>query len=53
MDENTIEIIDKATDLIFLSLALIQLVSSKTPEEVLEAIKAEGQKTDELLAKLR
>jgi len=47
------DLIDKATDLLFLTLMILQEVSGKTQEEVLEAIKTEGAKTDELLKKLK
>ena len=48
-----IDAVDKLTDILFLTLMLIQQISSKTQDEILDAIKTEGAKTDELLKKLR
>ena len=49
---NTIDQINTATDIIFLTLMLLQQITGKPAEEVLEAIKSEGAKTDALIAKL-
>ena len=46
-------LIDKTIDIILLSLTLLQQVSGKSQEEILEMIKEEGEKTDALLKKLR
>lgn len=48
-----LEIIDRATDIIFLTLMLLQNVTNKSQDEILDSIKAEGAKTDNLLMKLR
>jgi len=53
---DTLDIIDTVngiTDILLLSLILLQQITGKSREEVLQAIKDEGIKTDELLAKLR
>lgn len=50
---STIDTIDKITDILLISLMLLQQITGKSREEVLEAIKDENQKTDELLKKLR
>jgi len=53
MDEKNIELIDKALDLVIISIALLQEISGKSREEILDAIKSEEAKTDKLLEKLR
>jgi len=50
---DTLDAIDKISDIILLSLILLQNITGKSREEVLQAIKDEGIKTDELIAKLR
>jgi len=53
---NTLDVIDTVngiTDILLLSLILLQQITGKSREEVLLAIKDEGIKTDELIAKLR
>ena len=53
MDNNTLEIVDKSIDIILLSLIMLQNITNKSQEEILDLIRAEGRKTDELLNKLR
>ena len=53
MDENYLNIVDKVSDIILMSLILLQEVSGKSREEILEAIKDEGIKTDDLIKRLR
>lgn len=50
---NPFDTVDKITDILLISLMLLQQITGKSREEVLEAIRDEGQKTDELLKKLR
>lgn len=50
---DTIDAIDKVTDIMLLSLILLQGITGKSREEILEAIKDESAKTDELLEKLK
>ena len=49
----TLETVDKIADILLISLMLLQQISGKSREEILESIKDEGVKTDELLSKLR
>jgi len=53
MSDDVIEVIDKLTDILFLTMWLLQQITGKSQEEVLTAIGSEGAKTDELLKKLR
>jgi len=50
---DTIGAISKVTDILLLSLILLQQITGKSRDEVLAAIKDESAKTDELIAKLR
>ena len=50
---DTIDTIDKVTDIVLLSLMLLQQISGKSRDEVLNAIRDEDGKTDELIKKLR
>ncbi len=49
----TLGTIDKIADILLISLMLLQEISGKSRAEVLESIKDEGIKTDELINKLR
>ena len=49
----TINLIDGISSIIFLSLMILQQLTGKTNEQVLEDIKVAGAKTDELLKQLR
>jgi len=53
MSIETVLLIDKTIDIILLSLAMLQEVTNKPQDEILDMIKEEGEKTDELLKKLR
>lgn len=53
MDDKTIVMIDRITDLVFMSIMILQEVSGKSQDEIISAIKEEGEKTDALLARLR
>ena len=50
---DTIGTISKLADILLLSLILLQQITGKSRDEVLEAIKDESAKTDELIKKLR
>ena len=49
----TLDLVNVATDLVFLSLLLLQQISNKSQEEVIAAIQAEGKKSKRLLELLR
>ena len=44
MDDKTLVTIDRITDIVFLSLMLLQQITNKNQEEVMEMIRAEAQK---------
>lgn len=48
-----VTIINQIADIVLLSIMLMQQITGKSRDEVLEAMKYEGIKTDELLKKLR
>ena len=48
-----VAVISQIADIIFLSISLMQQITGKSMAEVLEIIKEEEAKTDELLEKLR
>lgn len=48
-----IETINKVADILLLTLILLQGITGKSRQEVLNAISDESTKTDELIAKLR
>jgi len=48
-----VAIINQVSDILLLSVMLMQQITGKSREEVLDAIKEEGIKTDDLLKKLR
>ena len=50
---DTLDTIDKVTDIVLLSLMLLQQISGKSKDEVLNAIRDEDGKTDDLIKKLR
>ena len=48
-----IDTVNTITDIVFLGLLLLQQISGKSKDEVLDMIKSEGAKTDKLLKQLR
>jgi len=50
---DTTDTINKIADILLLSLILLQNITGKSRAEVLDAIKDESAKTDELIRKLR
>jgi len=50
---DTIDAIEKVTDILLLSLILLQGITGKSREEVFKAIDEESRRTDELLSRLR
>lgn len=50
---NPIDAANKVADILLISLMLLQQITGKSREEVLEAIKDESARTNELLDKLR
>jgi len=53
MDNEKLKMINTASDLVLLGILLLQQISGKSEAEVIEAIKAESDKTDTLLNKLK
>ena len=51
--DKTLEIVNVLTDLIFLTILLIQQISQKSDEEVIEAIHKQRERTNALLKELR
>lgn len=50
---DTFDTIDKISDILLISLMLLQQITGKSRQEVLDAMKDEGIKSDELLKQLR
>ncbi len=51
--DKALDVASGVSDILLLSIIVLQLITNKSRTEVLEAIKDEGTKTDELLKKLR
>jgi hypothetical protein len=51
--ENTVKAVDTATNVILLSMVMLQQLTGKTRDEVLEIIREKGAETDRLLKHLK